>query len=203
MQSLRCRRNGCSAVEGAAWLDIHALPGGAWLRIKKLDRGIAPPGRQPAHAEPRRAPPAHAGRGQRTEVDPDRGRAATPRQSERDDPERPTDQAVTQRRPARKPGQQCRGSGGGARPATRSKHVARHPCVNTVAPAQGRADRLACAKPAGAVGHNSVRSAQSSGKSSTSSMRRRYCTPEVPPVPRLTPITRSTVVTWLNRQRRK
>ena len=42
MQSLRCRRNGCSAVEGAAWLDIHALPGGAWLRIKKLDRGIAP-----------------------------------------------------------------------------------------------------------------------------------------------------------------
>ena len=48
-----------------------------------------------------------------------------------------------------------------------------------------------------------VRRCQSSGNSSTSSMRRRYCTPEVPPVPRLNPMTRSTVVTWLNRQRRK
>ena len=51
--------------------------------------------------------------------------------------------------------------------------------------------------------HNSPRKCHSSGNSSTSSIRRRYCTPEVPPVPRLKPITRSTVVTWLNRQRRK
>ena len=39
--------------------------------------------------------------------------------------------------------------------------------------------------------------------STRASMRLRYSTPPVPPVPRLNPITRSTVVTWLNRQRRK
>lgn len=55
----------------------------------------------------------------------------------------------------------------------------------------------------GAAVHRSPRSFHNSGNSSTSSILRRYATPEVPPVPRLTPITRSTVVTWLNRQRRK
>ena len=52
-------------------------------------------------------------------------------------------------------------------------------------------------------GHSSPLRCHSSGKSSTFSIRRRYSTPAVPPVPRLNPITRSTVVTWLNRQRRK
>ena len=51
--------------------------------------------------------------------------------------------------------------------------------------------------------YNSVRTCHNSGNSSTSSIRRRYATPTVPPVPRFSPMTRSTVVTWLNRQRRK
>ena len=51
--------------------------------------------------------------------------------------------------------------------------------------------------------HNPPRRFQSSGKSSTSSILRRYFTPLVPPVPRLKPMMRSTVVTWLKRQRRK
>src|SRR6185503_14400247 len=48
-------------------------------------------------------------------------------------------------------------------------------------------------------GYSSVRARQSSGKRTTSSSRRRYATPEVPPVPRLNPITRSTVVAWRKR----
>ena len=50
---------------------------------------------------------------------------------------------------------------------------------------------------------SSVRARQSSGKSTTSSNRLRYETPEVPPVPRLKPMTRSTVVAWRNRHWRK
>src|SRR5262249_24768249 len=48
----------------------------------------------------------------------------------------------------------------------------------------------------------SVRSFQISGNSTTSSILRRYPTQLVPPVPRLKPMMRSTVVTWRKRQRR-
>ncbi len=51
--------------------------------------------------------------------------------------------------------------------------------------------------------YRTVLTCHNSGNSTTSSMRRKYGTPPVPPVPRLNPMTRSTVVTWLNRQRRK
>jgi|SRR5271163_3978462 len=51
--------------------------------------------------------------------------------------------------------------------------------------------------------YNAVLTFHNSGNSTTSSIRLKYETPEVPPVPRFSPITRSTVVTWLKRQRRK
>src|SRR6185369_3558650 len=46
----------------------------------------------------------------------------------------------------------------------------------------------------------SVRTSRSSGNSACSSVLRRNATPAVPPVPRLKPITRSTVLTWRKRQ---
>ena len=50
--------------------------------------------------------------------------------------------------------------------------------------------------------HKSVRSFQISGNSTTSSILCRQLTPPVPPVPRLTAVTRSTVVKWRKRQAR-
>jgi hypothetical protein len=55
----------------------------------------------------------------------------------------------------------------------------------------------------GALSYISVRTFHNSGNSTTSSIRLKYDTPDVPPVPLFSPITRSTVVTWLKRQRRK
>ena len=49
------------------------------------------------------------------------------------------------------------------------------------------------------LGHSAVRALQSSGNNTTSSMPRRYPTPDVPPVPRFQPMMRSTVVAWRKR----
>lgn len=74
-------------------------------------------------------------------------------------------------------------AGGGSTPATAQR------CAGTTA-ALCRAQR-------------SVRACHSSGNSSVSSMRRRYGTPAVPPVPVLPPMMRDTVCMWRKRQCRK
>ena len=64
-----------------------------------------------------------------------------------------------------------------------------------------RLDRVEI-RPVGGHGraHNTALTVSSSGKNTWSMTRARYGTPAVPPVPRLNPITRSTVLRWPNRQ---
>ena len=68
--------------------------------------------------------------------------------------------------------------------------------VNLLAPRIGDLGIQACLETLilRSAGHSTVRTRHNSGKSSISSMRFKYATPPVPPVPRLKPITRSTVV---------
>ena len=124
--SARSADDGLPPWPGSRRMPARAGPGGAPGASGAAAEGPRGPlhrrpDRHPAHPGPRRAPPAHQG----TEDDPHRGRAATPRHPQRDDPHRPADHAVTANHPAKKPGEQCLGSGGGERPATRSKRVLR------------------------------------------------------------------------------
>jgi hypothetical protein len=88
--------------------------------------------------------------------------------------------------------QEVRAEGGGARGpllgVARAALDMRRIGVGVVPIGDGIARRVRRAQ-------SSVLTCQSSGKRTTSSIRRRYATPDVPPVPRLKPITRSTVVT--------